>query len=195
MATRAHTRLERTYAGRDLGTIIADYLRDAAAGRAVDAAGMPYTPAGLRSLRRALVQVETHATGTQLATAEAIGVAGFERLGRQIVDDAGLPPSRLGSIVSALRGLSGYAAGDTWTDPRLRRGRRRLADPPRARTTEAPTGGADASIPTYAPTGGADARSPTYAMLALGAQVGAWIQRIIVISFMLTAIGLAFALL
>ena len=173
--------------------IIADYLRAAAEGRALNPAGKPYTGAGLRSLRRALVHVETRVTSTQLATAAAVGDAGLERLGRQIVDDAGLPPSRLGSIVGALRVLSGFAAGDTWTDrpPRRRPGNPRPADPPRwerpARTAEAPA--------PEPPAAGAETPTPTYTMLALGAQVSAWMQRIIVVAFVLTAIGLAFELL
>jgi hypothetical protein len=186
MASRVHTRRERAYEGGDLGTTIAAYLRDAEAGRAVDAAGRPYTPAGLRGLRRALVHVEAQATSTELAAADAMGAAALERLGRQIVANAGLPPGRLGSIVAALRELSAYAAGDMWSDPPgLRPGAQRPADPPR---WERPP------HPAEAPSGYGAAGTPTYAMVALGAQVSAWLQRIIVIAFVLTAIGLALEL-
>ena len=52
MATRIHSGQKRARAGGDLGPTITAFLRDAAAGRAVDPAGKPYTPAGLRSLER-----------------------------------------------------------------------------------------------------------------------------------------------
>jgi len=155
---------------------VADYLRAAEAGGAVDAGGAPLTPAGLRSLRRSLVHVQAHATGEELAAADTLGAAALERLARQIVDDAGLPAARTGAMVAALRALSTYAGADTWTDPAPPTGA--VRPPRRSEPSEA--------VP---PPG-----SPTYAMLALGAQAGAWIQRIIVIAFVLTAIGLALAL-
>lgn len=164
MATGVRLRRERARPGGDLGPIITEFLRDAAAGRAVDATGKPYTAAGLRSLQRALVQVEAQASSAEIAAAAAAGAGGLERLGRRIVDHAGLPPARVDTIMAALRGLAEY----------------RLE--PRARSAEPPP--RDAATP-----------SPTYAMLALGAQVGAWTERIIVIAFVLAAIGLALELL
>jgi hypothetical protein len=171
MATRVHLGRERARAGGDLGPTIREVLRDAAAGRAVDPAGKPYTPAGLRSLQRALVHVEAHATSAEIAAADALGAGGLERLGRRIVDDAGLPPARLGSIVAALRGLAEYQL-----EPRAR-----VADP---LPIPYPTPPSDAAVP-----------SPTHAMLELGARVGAWTERIIVVAFVLAAIGLALELL
>ena len=44
------------------------------------------------------------------------------------------------------------------------------------------------------PVGDDESRTPTFTMLTLGAQVGAWLERIIVIAFVLAAIGLALAL-
>ena len=79
----------------------------------------------------------------------------------------GLAPSRLGPIVDALRRC--------WP-PRASRRRplaSRAPDPVHERR-QSPT--------------------PTFTMLALGAQVGVWIERIVVIAFVLTAIGLALAL-
>jgi hypothetical protein len=174
MAIQVRSRRRSTYA-HDLGRLVTDYLRDADAGRAVDADGAPLTAAGLRSLRRSLVHVQAHATGAELAAADALGATALERLACQIVDDAGLPRARVVAMVAALRGLSAYASADTWADlpPRPRDLPPRRSEPAEA----TPSTG-----------------SPTYAMLALGAQAGAWMQRIIVIAFVLTAIGLALAL-
>jgi len=175
MATRVHTRLVRAFEDRELGTIVNDYMRDATAGRAGDAAGVPYTAAGLRSLERTLVHIGAHATLADLTAAGALGAAARERLARRIVDDADLPPGRHESIAAALAGLIDYTVGDSWIDPPPRRPGRRV------RTAEA---AATAAV----------SRTPTHAMLALGAQVSAWMQRVVVIAFVLTAIGLALEL-
>ena len=47
MATRFDTPRRRVHAGDDLGAVIAEYLSEAEAGRALDAAGRPYSPAAL----------------------------------------------------------------------------------------------------------------------------------------------------
>jgi len=47
---------------------------------------------------------------------------------------------------------------------------------------------------TARPVSDDESHTPTFTMLTLGAQVGRWVERIIVIAFVLTAIGLALAL-
>jgi hypothetical protein len=148
-----------------LDRLIAEYLREADAGRALDVDGSAYTPAGLRRLRRALSPVQAVAGSLDLAALDHVHADTPAQLGRQVVEHAGLPPSRVEPIVAALRSLCGYAAA-----------RRRSA-----RATERRRGSDGA--PTQ-----------TDAMLALGARVGAWTERIIMIAFVLTAIGLALEL-
>jgi hypothetical protein len=174
MATRIRSGQKRARPGGDLGPTITAFLRDAAAGRALDPAGKPYTPAGLRSLQRALVPVEAQATSAELATADASGAGGLERLGRRIAGDAGLPPARAGLIVAALRGLTEYQLEQLEQ-------RAAVVDPP---PLPSPTAASDAAV-----------SSPTHAMLELGAKVGAWTERIILVAFVLAVIGLALELL
>jgi hypothetical protein len=150
-----------------LGPAIAAYLRDAEAGRALDAAGQRYTPAGLRSVQRALGHVDAALGDMKLSAVDDTDRAAVEELARRVADHEGLPPSRTGPVVDALSTLFAYA---TWQRP----------DP-------APPPAGPAPSP-------ADTKTPTFTMLALGAQVGTWIERIIVIAFVLTAIGLALAL-
>src|SRR5215218_10011976 len=71
MATRVDSRSDRPPDHHDLGTAIARYLRDAEAGgvRAFD--GSEYSPAGLRSLRRTLDQVEAAVGAMGLADLRA----------------------------------------------------------------------------------------------------------------------------
>ena len=171
-----------------VGALIASYVRDAEAGRTRDPAGGTYTPAALRSLRRSLDHVEAAAGDVDLTVVDD---AGLELLGRQVVHHAGLPQSRLGSIVHALRVLSAYAAGRAPagpppTDPLP------WADPPR--WTDLPPRAAAPRASEPDPAAAPEARTPTFTLLALGARVSAWIERIIVIAFVLTAIGLALEL-
>jgi hypothetical protein len=203
MATPVDTRP----GGSSLGTLITAYLRAAESGRTLDRSGNPYSAARVRSLRRALGQVEAAAGPLDPAALNVMDAAALERLGRQVVDHAGLPASRLETIVDALRGLSAYAGAGR---PRADRLRRRepfpwpdppswLDPPSRAEAHEpAPTSqraAARESTPPPPPAAAPEARTPTFTMLALGAQVSAWTQRIIVIAFVLTAIGLALELL
>jgi hypothetical protein len=161
--------------GSGLRTLVAAYLSAAETGRTLDRAGRRYSPAGVRSLRRALAQVEAAAGPLDAATLKLMDAAAIERLSRQVVEHAGLPPSRLDTIVDALRGLAAYTGA-----------RRSPADPPlRAAPKPAPQ-----SPSAAAP----EARTPTFTMLALGSHVSAWIERIIVIAFVLTLIGLALEL-
>ena len=109
-------------------------------------------------------------------------------LARQVLDHAGLSPSRVGSIVDALTSVLAYA---TWQRP---------ADPPSQersarRPPEPPCGTGPRPVESTARAAGdGQARTPTFTMLALGARVDALMERIIVIAFVLTAIGLALAL-
>lgn len=178
--------------GSGLGALVAAYLSAAEAGRTLDRAGRRYSPAGVRSLRRALAQVEAVAGPLDAAALKVMDPTAIERLGRQVVERAGLPPTRLGTIVDALRGLAAY------TGTRRRPADPRPTDPPRwvdpptwtdARLRAAP------EPPPQSPSAAApEARTPTFAMLALGAHISAWTERIIVIAFVLTAIGLALEL-
>ena len=186
----------------------------------------------LRSLRRALAQIESAAGPQEPAVLKMMDAAALERLGRQVVEDAGLPATRLDVIVDVLRGLATYAgAGQrpaqrprrrelfpeppSWLDPpdpppawdppppSRRAAAREYAPPAPARKyappaparEHTPPAPARESAPVPPPAAAPEARTPTFTMLALGAQVSAWTQRIIVIAFVLTAIGLALELL
>jgi hypothetical protein len=174
----------------DVGALIADFLRDAEAGRVRDSAGGAYTAATLRSVRRSLDRVDAAIGRLDATSLMTAGEADVQRLGRQVVDVSGLPPSRLDAIVHALRCLSAYSSGrrpaepTSWVDRAMWSEASRRADRPR----RAPS---PASDPAAAP----EARTPTFTMLALGARVSAWIERTVVIAFVLTAIGLAIELL
>jgi hypothetical protein len=154
----------------DLGTVIPEYLRAAESDRVPAPDGNPYTPAGLRSMRRALDHGAAEAGGMDHAAVAALDERSRARLAWQIVDDAGLPPTRLVSIVEALGCLSAYTP--------------QSAGPPADRPRAAPS-----------PKPALEPSTPTFTMLALGAHVSAWMERIIVIAFVLTAIGLALELL
>ena len=174
----------------DVGALIVDFVRDAEAGRARDTAGGAYTAATLRSLRRSLDQVDATIGRLDSSLLMTAGEADLERLGRKVVDVAGLPPSRLDAIVHALGCLSAYASGRrpaelaSWVDRARWPEQPPWADRP-------PRMASPASDPAVAP----GARTPTFTMLALGAHVGTWIERTVVIAFGLTAIGLAIELL
>jgi hypothetical protein len=175
MASRFVTPRSRARGDDDLRKVIAEYLRDAEAGRALDAAGQRYTPAGLRSVRRALGHVDEALGDMRLSVVEDSDRAAVDGLARRVADHEGLSPSRTGPVVDALNTLFAYV---TWQRPAypLRWERPPRHDPP------------DPAPPPAGTT------TPTFTMLALGAHVGAWIERIIVIAFVLTAIGLALAL-
>jgi len=200
MATRFHTARRRVRAGDDFGTVIAEYVREAEAGRALDAAGHPYSPAALRSLRRALVHVEAALGSMPLHAVDDMDSAVVDYLARQVLADARLSPSRLDSIVDALSSLVAYATRQRPADPprweppvrRPPADLRRWEHPVRQRSA-APPPRDWLDEPAPRPVGDREARAPTDTMLALGAQVGTWVERIIVIAFVLTAIGLALA--
>jgi hypothetical protein len=202
MATPVHTRPE----GSQLGALITAYLHAAETGRTLDRSGKPYSPAGVRSLRRALAQVEAAAGPLEPAALKLMDAAALDRLGQRVVEHAGLPTGRLGTIVEALRGLSAYTGAGRWpAGPPPRREPTPLVEPPQwvdpPRRSAAPEPAprppraVRAAPPAPPPAAAPEARTPTFAMLALGAQVSAWAERIVVIAFVLTAIGLALELL
>ena len=158
--------------GRRLSAVIAAFLRAAEAGRARDGHGAPYTRAGLRDLRSALTHVDADLGSADVDVVEASHLQALvERL-----HDAGLPPSRISAIVEAMRSLyayaseNGLAAGDPAADAITSRDR----DENRSQPFQAPPA--------------------THTMLALGTQVSAWAERIIVMAFVLTAIALVLEL-
>lgn len=173
MATRVDSRQDRSPDPADLGTAISRYLRDAEHGRVRAFDGGEYSPAALRSLRRTLAHVEAAAGAFDLSQLDAMTRRELEQLGQQVVDYEGLPPSRAPAVVDALRRLSTYTRTETGAEP-----------PPRVRLTPE-----DAPAPTGA------VRTPTHTMIALGAHVSVWIERIMVAALVLTAFGLALALL
>ena len=168
--------------GDELGTVIAAYLQDAEAGRALSPDGGPYSPAALRRVRVALGHVDAAAGGLDPGALGAMDAGELEQLGRLAVDRAGLSPSRLPLMLQALHSLSAYAADGNGSAVRSGPAVRTGATAPSAAVAR---GGAVAEP---------DPRTPTYAMLALGAQLGTWTERIIVIAFVLTVIGLALEL-
>jgi hypothetical protein len=191
MATRVDSRPDRSSEHADLGTAISRYLRDAETGRVPAFDGGDYSPAALRSLRRTLDHVASAVGALGLADLHAMNAKELESLGWQVVDYAGLPPSRAPVVVDALRRLSTYSRTESPADPppRTRRytyTRTESTAEPRPRTRFEP-----ASAPAPAGTLG---RTPTHTMLALGTRLGAWIERVMVIALLLTAIGLALAL-
>jgi len=165
--------------GDELGTVIAAYLHDAEGGRALGPDGGPYSPAALRRVRVALGHVDAAAGGLDPGVLGAMDAGELEQLGRRAVDRAGLSPSRLPFVLQALHSLSAYAAD---------RNGAAAAPAPAAAAAPAAATAATAAVPPP------DPRTPTYAMLALGAQLGTWTERIIVIAFVLTVIGLALEL-
>jgi hypothetical protein len=171
----------------DVGTLIVDFLRDAQAGRTRDPASGAHTAAALRSLRRSLDPVDEAIGRLDASVLREADEADLERIGRQVIDQAALPPSRLRAIEHALRSLSAYSSGRRPAEPLSWTERSMWPDrPPRRRVTPP----ASPPDPPSAP----EARSPTFTMLALGAHVSSWIERFVVIAFVLTAIGLAIEL-
>ena len=156
-----------------MSSAITQYLRDAEAGRVRAFDGGDYTPAGLRSLRRTLEHVEAAAGAVGGTDLRAMNARELERLGWQVVDYAGLPPSRAPAVIDAIRRLSTYTRTESPAEP-----------PPRYR-----------QMPERATAPSGPVRTPTETMLALGAQLSRWIERMMVIALLLTALGLGLALL
>jgi hypothetical protein len=159
---------ERTPTRNQVDAIIVDFLREVEEGRARAVGDKRYTREELRQLRAALIHI-TSELGTM--SVEDVRIWDVHALIDKL-RDAGLPASRLESVIDAIRSLYAYAV------------RRRLV--------------ATSPVPGLALVGNdrkGDAqadefRTPTGAMVALGAEVITWTVRLIVIAFILIVIGL-----
>jgi hypothetical protein len=157
----------RTWRG-DLAAVIRDYLDDAESDRVYDP-GFRRSPSRDRSLRRELLRIEAALGDLDVERLERADPAEVDRLAEAVVDDARIASTH-SSVVAALGILTDFAAWREEPAPRRRPRRRR--------------GHAEPEAP----------RTPTGTMLALGTQVSAWFERLVVIAFVLVAIGLALAL-
>jgi hypothetical protein len=157
----------RTWRG-DLAAVIRDYLDDADSDRVYDP-GFRRSPSRDRSLRRELLRIEATLGHLDVEALEHADPVAIDRMAQAVVDDARVASSH-SSVVAALGILTDFAAWREEPAPR-RRPRRRHAE-------------ADHAAP----------RTPTGTMLALGTQVTAWFERLVVVAFVLVAIGLALAL-
>jgi hypothetical protein len=151
-------------AAEDLGTVIAGFLAGAEAGTVLAPAGRPYTRAEVRELRGALSHVSSSDLGSHGVDAVSSGDVG------SLIDALraeGLPPSRVGAIVDALRSVFAYAIG-------------------RGLVISSPLIGLAPLTP--------EGPSPTTAVVALGETLVTWTVRLIALAFVLVAVGLAVAL-
>jgi site-specific recombinase XerC len=147
----------------ELGALIADFLDGARAGVVRAPGGSPYTPADVRRLRGALSHVTSELGARDVAELRPRDVRG-------LVDEllnAGLPPTRAGAIVDALRRVYAYARE-------------------RGLVTTSPLVGLAPAAP--------EESSPTTAMLELGEQLARLTGGLMVLLFVLAAVGLAVAL-
>ena len=151
----------------ELGDVIADFLGEAEAGTVRGAGATPYTRAQLRELRGALTHVSS-----ELGAFDAAAVRNRD-IGELVdrLDAAGLSEERIASILHALRLVYAYAIerGIVTTSPLVGLG-----------------------LNSAAP--GQESPSPTTAMLQFGERVATWTSRLLVVTFVLAAVGLAVAL-
>jgi len=149
-------------------SVIADFLREAQEGRALAIGGRPYTRDELRELRAALTHI-----ASELGTMSVEDVRGWDV--HALVDrlrEAGLSPGRLSSVVEGFRSLYVYAD------------RRKLIE-------RSPVPGpASLGQDERADGESGDVPSPTDAMLALGAQVVNWTERLVLLAFILVVLAL-----
>ena len=148
----------------ELGSVIAEFLGAADAGRALAPDGIAYSQDELRTLRRALAHASSELGGLDVGELTARDV-------RRLVDElggAGLPPERAAEVVDALRAVYAYAMeqGMVTTSPLV------------------------GLVPAAARGG----PSPTTAMVELGRQLARWAVRLTVLLFVLAAVGLAVAI-
>ena len=195
--------------GRELGAVIAEFLRAAEAGRVRRADGARYGRDDLRALRGALSHV-----ASELGTRGVGTIRGWQiELVLDRLRDAGLPERRVTAVVDALRSLFAYAIGrglvaaspviglsvpdddvpefevpirDTAARVRDNGTRTRDAET-RIRDTQSRI--RDTGTRMWEAT-----RTPTGAMLLLGEQAARWTIRAIVIAFVLLALALVVAL-
>ena len=157
--------------GHEVGAVIADFLEDAETGRVRRADGAPYGRDELRTLRGALSHV-----AAELGPQDVGAITDWEvqsLIGR--LEDAGLPPQRIGVLVEALGSLYAYAIG------------RGLA------TTSPGLAVRDDGMP-QAETPSPEARAPTEAVLLLGERVATGTIRATMLAFLLLALLLGVAL-
>jgi hypothetical protein len=153
-------------------TVIADFLRDAQEGRALAVGGRPYTREELRELRAALIHI-----ASELGTMSVEDVRGWDV--RALIDrlrEAGLPPGRLSSVIEGFRSLYAYAD------------RRKLIE---RSPVPAPGFLGQDERADAAP---GESSNPTDAMLALGAQVVTWTERLVLLAFILVVLALGIEL-
>ena len=123
-----------------------------------------HTPPGAHGAAAVIAAYLRDAEAADLAAVGSLDSAGLAQLGSAVVERAGVRPSRACATVEALFALRRYTVDGAQAGP-----------PPAVQPS--------ASTPT-----------PTDTMLQLGAHVGTWVERIIVVAFALTAIGLALEL-
>ena len=195
--------------GRELGAVIAEFLRAAEAGSVRRADGARYGRDDLRALRGALSHV-----ASELGTRGVGAIRGWQiELVLDRLRDAGLPERRVAAVVDALRSLFAYAIGrglvaaspviglsvpdddvpefevpirDTAARVRDNGTRTRDAET-RIRDTQSLI--RDTGTRMWEAT-----RTPTGAMLLLGEQAARWTSRAIVVAFVLLALALVVAL-
>jgi len=146
----------------ELGSVIADFLGAAEAGRARAADGRPYSASEVRTLRRALAHAASDLGGLDVEALRSRDV-------RALVDDlgsSGLPPERAGEVVDALRSVYRFAME-------------------RGLVTTSPLVGL---VPAAR-----EGPSPTTAVVELGEQLARWAVGLMVLLFVLAALGLAVA--
>jgi site-specific recombinase XerD len=163
--------------GRELGAVIAQFLRAAEAGRVRRADGARYGREDLRALRGALSYVASELGPRPAGTIRAWQIESLlDRL-----RDAGLSPQRRAAVVDALRSLFAYAIG-------------------RGLLTASPVVGLalpedDLDVPIRRNgTRVRETPTPTGAMLLLGEQVAKRTIGVIVVAFVLLAVALLAAL-
>jgi site-specific recombinase XerD len=147
----------------ELGSVVSEFLGAAEAGSARAPGGDRYTPDELRTLRRSLAHASTELGSLPVGELRTRDV-------RKLIDElgeAGLPPSRAEEIVDALRAVYAYAMQHDIV-------------------TTSPLVG-------LAPAAAREGPSPTTAMIELGQDLARWGVRLMVMLFVLAAVGLAVA--
>jgi hypothetical protein len=165
-----------------LAALIDEFLRAAERDGAFDGAGNRYSPAAVRSLRRALLLVRA-TLGAMPVHLAALDRDSIADMAWRTIEERALAPSRFDSLADAMHSLVAYAACQrpAVQTPSRAGALPRIALEPPAESAPRPHS-QPASI------------TPTSTMLLLGARAGRWIERVIVLALVLTAIGLALAL-
>jgi hypothetical protein len=156
----------RMRSNEELGTVIADFLGDAEAGAVRAPGGSRYTTGEVRELRRALSHVASELGARDISELRSRDVREL----RDALGAAGLTRERTGAIVDGMRSVYAYAMerGLVTTSPLV---------------GLVPAASASSAGP-----------SPTTAILQLGELLARWTARLMVLLFVLAAVGLAVAL-